>query len=83
MDANLFERVRGIALDVFQCPARLITAGSSPEDIDTWNSTRHLNFILALEETFQLQLSPEEIERIRTVGQAAELIQEKIGLKEK
>jgi len=53
-------------------------ATSSPDTIDTWDSIQHLNFVLALEEKFGLQLSPEEMEQMRSVGEAAQLIQGKV-----
>jgi acyl carrier protein len=51
---------------------------SSPESIDSWDSTQHLNFVLALEEKFGLQLSPEEMEQMRNVGEAAKVIESKL-----
>ena len=51
---------------------------SSPESIDSWDSTQHLNFVLALEEKFDLQLSPEEMEQMRNVGEAAKVIESKL-----
>lgn len=78
MTTPVFERVRVIASDIFGLPQAAITAGSAPENVETWDSVRHLSLILALEETFQLQLSPEETERIQTVGRAAELVEEKL-----
>jgi acyl carrier protein len=75
---TVFERVRTIASDLFAVPRETITAASAPENLESWDSTQHLNFVLALEEAFQLQLSPEDTERIRTIGQAVELIEEKM-----
>lgn len=73
----MFDRVRTLASDIFGVPAGSLSAASSSETVDAWDSTQHLNFILALEETFQLQLSPEETEKIHTIGDAVKLIEEK------
>jgi acyl carrier protein len=78
LTATVFERVRNIASDLFDIPREKIVSASAPENIEQWDSTQHLNFILALEEAFQVQLSPEETERMRTIGQAAEVIEEKM-----
>lgn len=78
MSTPVFERTRVIASDIFGIAPEAITAGSAPENIENWDSVNHLSLILALEESFQLQLSPEETERIRTIGQAAELVEEKL-----
>jgi acyl carrier protein len=79
LSATVFERVIVIASDVFEIPPKTISATSSPENIDHWDSTQHLHFVLALEEAFQLQLSPEETEKIRTVGDAVKIIDEKLS----
>lgn len=75
MTATILDQIRGIASDLFGIPMDRITADSSPETIETWDSTQHLNFVLALEETFALQLSPEEMEQMRTVGETARVIE--------
>lgn len=78
MTTQCYERVRIIASDVFGVPPEEISDESSPESIERWDSTQHLTFVLALEEAFQLQLTPEETERIRNIGEAATLVQEKL-----
>ena len=78
MTTQSYERVRIIASDVFGVSTEEISEESSPESIERWDSTQHLTFILALEEEFKLQLTPEETERIRNIGEAAILVQEKL-----
>jgi acyl carrier protein len=74
---DIAARVKSIASDVFGVPAHKIFPDSSAQTLERWDSTQHLTFVLALEETFQLQLSPEETERIRTIGDAVRLVEEK------
>ena len=78
MSSTILDQVRGVASDLFSIPVDRIKAESSPETIDTWDSTQHLNFVLALEEKFGLQLSPEEMEQMRTVGEAAKVVESKM-----
>jgi len=79
LTSTYFERVRVIASDLFGIPPQALSGESSPENIESWDSVQHLNFILAIEETFHLQLSPEETERIRTIGDAEKLIAQKVA----
>ncbi len=72
---NVFEQVRGLASDILGLPVNQISAASSPENIEAWDSIQHLNLVLALEEKFQLQLSPEEIEQMKNIGDIATLIE--------
>ena len=78
MISSILDQVRGVASDLFSVPVDRIVATSSPDTIDTWDSIQHLNFVLALEEKFGLQLSPEEMEQMRSVGEAAKLIQGRV-----
>ncbi len=75
----VFERIRGIASDLFAIPAERITASSSPENIEKWDSTQHLNLVLEIEEKFNLQLSPEEIEQMKNIGQIAKIVEDKLA----
>lgn len=70
--------MQAIASDLFGVPVGKVTAESSPETIETWDSMQHLNLVLAIEEKFGLQLSPEEIEEMRSVGTVAALVEKKL-----
>jgi acyl carrier protein len=67
-----------MASDLFGVPADRITATSSPETLENWDSVQHLNLVLALEEKFGMQLSPEEIEQMKSIGDTAKLIESKL-----
>jgi acyl carrier protein len=75
---TILDQVRGIASDLFSVPVERITPETSPETIEAWDSIQHLNFVLALEEKFNFQLSPEEMEQIRSVGEASKMVESKI-----
>jgi acyl carrier protein len=78
LTATTFEQVRGIASDLFAIPPDRITAESSPETLESWDSTQHLNFVLALEEKFGFQLSPEEMEQMRNIGEIVKLVESRL-----
>lgn len=75
---SVFEQIRNIASDLFEVSADRITAASSPETVEAWDSIQHLNLVLALEEKFELQLSPEDIERMKTIGDVTKLVESKL-----
>lgn len=78
MTANVLEQVRTIASDIFSVPVSRIQTDSTPETIESWDSIQHLNLALSLEEKFSVQLSPEEIEQMRNIGEIARLIETKL-----
>ncbi len=78
MTAAVFDQIRTMASDFFGVPAESITADSSPQTLEAWDSNQHLNLVLAVEEKFSLQLSPEEIEQMKNIGETAKLIESKL-----
>jgi acyl carrier protein len=78
MSTTLLDRVRSIAADVLEVPVDRISAGSSPETIDTWDSVHHLNLVLALEQEFNLQFEPEEIDQMKDIHHILEILGNKV-----
>ena len=81
MTATVVDQVRQIASDLFSIPIDRIQPDSSPDNIEAWDSTQHLSFVLPIEETFNLQLSPEEIEGMRNIGETAKLVEAKLRVR--
>ena len=59
---------------VFEIVARImgvspeaVTASSSPQTLENWDSLRHMKLILAIEESLDVQFNDEEIVKIRSV----------------
>jgi acyl carrier protein len=78
LSASAFDEVRSIASDILGVPAARLTSDSSPDTVESWDSVQHLNLVLALEERFGLQLSPEEIEQMKALGAISALIETKL-----
>jgi acyl carrier protein len=74
LTASTLEQVRNIASDIFGVPVDKITAESSPETIENWDSMQHLNLVLAVEEKFGVQLEPEDIEQMKNIGAVAAVV---------
>ena len=47
--------------NVFNIDANIITYDSSPDNIETWDSLKHMNLIVALEEEFCVEFTDDEI----------------------
>lgn len=74
----MFDRVRTIVADIFGMPAGEIRPESSPDTVPSWDSLQHLNLVLALEQEFGIQFTPEEIEQLLSVELIAALLEEKM-----
>jgi len=68
MSQSLNDQIRAVVSDVFDAAITELSADSSPETLERWDSMQHLNLVLALEQRFDIQLMPEEIETMISVG---------------
>jgi acyl carrier protein len=75
---RVFSKVTAIAADIFCVPESSLGAGSSPDTIETWDSLHHLSFVVALEQEFGVQFSPEEIEQLLSIELTTALLEEKL-----
>jgi acyl carrier protein len=73
----VLQRVQRIAADVFSVPLAQINAESSADTIESWDSLQHLNFVLAVEQEFGVQFTPEEIEKLISVNTVVQMLETK------
>jgi acyl carrier protein len=78
MSAVLLDQVRQIGADIFNVTVDEVTAETSPATVASWDSLQHLNLVLALEQAFDVEFAPEEIEQMVSVGQIVSLVEEKL-----
>ena len=72
------ERIRAVMAQIFNVEAGSIAEESSPEDIERWDSLRHMQLILAIEDEFGVTFADDDIPNLlslraiqNTVGQLA------------
>lgn len=53
--------IQHIIADVFGKSFEEITTDSNQDNIDSWDSVKHLDLVVALEEEFEIELPMEEI----------------------
>lgn len=73
------EKIKNVMSMVFSIDVENITENSSPDDIEEWDSLRHLNLAVALEEAFNIELSEEDIMELMNFKLIELKIKEKIG----
>ena len=59
--------VRAVS-QIMGVPEQQVTDTSSADSLDTWDSLRHMNLMLALEEEFGIKFSDEQIMTMSSVG---------------
>ena len=58
------ERVKQVMAMVFGVEVKDIGANAAPGSIDAWDSMRHMNLVLALEEEFNVRFGEDQIEQL-------------------
>ena len=49
---------------------------TTPQDIATWDSLGHINIITAIEDEYDIEITPEQIAKLESVAHFKELIEE-------
>ena len=79
-NGSLHRRIVDLAAEVFEMAPTDLDETSSPETVDNWDSYAGMEFVLALEQEFDLRLRTADILRIQSVGQAVEVVSAAIGV---
>jgi acyl carrier protein len=60
----LVERIRNVMGAVFGINPTAISDEATPGDIEQWDSLRHMNLILALEDEFGVRFRDDQVEQL-------------------
>jgi acyl carrier protein len=77
VNSSILIRVQHIIADVLSIPVEQITEESSPDTLKGWDSLRHLNIVVAIEEDFGVQFT-EEMEQMVSPKVIANLLGRKL-----
>jgi acyl carrier protein len=67
-------RLADVAREVFRAPGATITAVTTADDVDGWDSLNHALFLLALERAFSIRFDPEDVIDLQDVGELVALV---------
>jgi acyl carrier protein len=67
-------RTTQIIAAVLNVEQATLERSSSPDTIAAWDSLRHVQLVLAIEEAFGIQFAVEDIEAMGTVGAVADAV---------
>ncbi len=72
-------RVRRVVSSVLGLPIEQVTLKTSSDDVENWDSLSIVNLMMAIEEEFQVGLSPEEAGDLLSVELISQVLQEKLA----
>jgi acyl carrier protein len=68
------DRVRLIVGQVMGVPFDQVSVDASPDTLAAWDSVRHMNLVLALEEEFGVEFTPDQTATIVSVRAIVEVL---------
>ena len=74
------ENVEGLLAEILQIPISSIGADLTMKDVDAWDSLKHMELIVSLEEKFGLQLSFDEIITMQSLREIKRVLNERGAL---
>jgi len=80
MEVNeIIAQVNDIFKDVLDNDEVVISASSTANDVDEWDSLTHIQLIVAIEKHFKIRFSSGEIQGFKNVGEMCQAIKIKLG----
>jgi len=58
------DNVKNVMAAVFEVSPDQISGQTSPHDLESWDSLKHMNLVAALEEEFDIKFEDEEIQSL-------------------
>ena len=72
----MVDKVKQIMAQVFEVPLDTVPDDASPDTIKSWDSLRHMNLVLAMEEEFGVQFTDEQIVQMLSLELIVHTLQE-------
>lgn len=64
MDKTIKNRILNVMSIIFAIPIEELNENSSTDSIESWDSLKHMNLVIALEEEFNICIPDEEVGNI-------------------
>ena len=72
------ERIKNVMSAVFEILVEQINDDSSPDTIESWDSLKHMNLVVALEEEFEIEFTDDEAVELLNFLLIFNIIKEKL-----
>lgn len=76
---EIFDNLNLVFREVFDDEEIVVTADTTAEDIEDWDSLEHINLMAAVEKEFGVKFSMGQIVTMKNVGEMADIILGKLS----
>lgn len=77
VELDILKKVNDIFIDVLDDEEIVIDATTTADDVDEWDSLTHIQLIVAIEKSFGLRFTSQEIQEWKNVGEMLNCIENK------
>ena len=77
VELDILKKVNDIFIDVLDDEEIIIDATTTADDVDEWDSLTHIQLIVAIEKSFGLRFTSQEIQSWKNVGEMLDCIENK------
>jgi acyl carrier protein len=78
-DAEINERMTEIFRDVFDDDTIELRDEMTAADVEEWDSLNHINLIVAVEKSFRVKFTTQEVGNLANVGEFISLLKSKLA----
>lgn len=78
MDNNLDSHIKNVMSAVLEIPIDEIDDDTSPDNVSSWDSLKHMNLVFALEEEYEIEFIEEEIVEMMNLSHIKSIVMEKL-----
>ena len=75
---ELYERLNKVFQEVFDDEDIEVNDATTAKDIEDWDSLEHINLVVAIEKTFGIKFTMQEVNEFKNVGGMVDIILSKI-----
>lgn len=76
---DIIARMLPVFQEVFDDDTLTITAGTTSEDVEDWDSLSNVRLIIAIERAFGVRIKASEVAQLDDVGSLADLVAQKLA----
>ncbi len=78
-EKEIYERLNEVFQDVFEDDSICVTADTTANDVDGWDSLMHITLIAAVEDEFDIEFSIKQTVSMKNVGDMVTVICEELN----
>ena len=75
MNSEIMERLNRVFRDVFDDRRLTVTAATTANDIEDWDSLTHITRVSAVEDEFGMKFTMREVVGMKNVGEMASIVE--------